>query len=73
MENTDTNVSKNDNANVSIKCILLKPVLTSKNVNASAKNTSKDINNEKVRIFRQKEILIDCGTKKMLLLLSVLV
>ena len=65
MENTDANVSKNDIANASIKCILLKPTLTSK-----AKNTSKDINNEKVRIFRQKEILIDCGTKKMLLLLS---
>ena len=38
--------------------------------NANASNTGKDINNEKVRIFRQKEILIDCGTKKMLLLLS---
>ena len=49
--------------------------VTRKNVNDNAKNTGKDINNEKVRIFRQKEILIDCdcGTKKMLLLLSVLV
>ena len=73
MENADANVSKNDNVkNASIKCVLLKPVLinVSKNVNANAKNTSKDINEtkakgnnekEKVRIFKQKEILIDCA------------